>query len=108
VLGIYGEGIETRTATFDTVVPDWRRWQAVHRRECRFVARIRGSIVGWTALGRYSTREVYAGVAWESVYVGEAGRGRGVGGDPIAKPTGVRRADEGVGSSARHRPRQEG
>jgi len=79
VLGIYGEGIETRTATFDTVVPDWRRWHAVHRRECRFVARIGGSVVGWTALGSYSSREVYFGVAWESVYVAETARGRGVG-----------------------------
>jgi phosphinothricin acetyltransferase len=43
------------------------------------VARIDDRVVGWTALGRYSTREVYAGVAWESVYVDEAARGRGVG-----------------------------
>jgi phosphinothricin acetyltransferase len=35
--------------------------------------------MGWTALGRYSSREVYAGVAWESVYVAEPARGRGVG-----------------------------
>ncbi|HEY8987416.1 MAG TPA: GNAT family N-acetyltransferase, partial [Candidatus Limnocylindrales bacterium] len=34
---------------------------------------------GWTALGRYSPREVYAGVAWESVYVDSAVRGRGIG-----------------------------
>ncbi|MEA2547598.1 MAG: hypothetical protein QOE42_196, partial [Chloroflexota bacterium] len=49
------------------------------RRDCRFVARLDGRVVGWTALGRYSTREVYAGVAWESVYVDAAARGRGVG-----------------------------
>jgi phosphinothricin acetyltransferase len=36
-------------------------------------------VAGWTAIGRYSTREVYAGVAWESVYVAESARGRGVG-----------------------------
>jgi phosphinothricin acetyltransferase len=80
VLAIYGEGIATGNATLETTVPDWRRWNATHRRECRFVARIGGDIVGWTAIGSYSTRDVYAGVAWESVYVAAAARGRGVGG----------------------------
>ncbi|HEX7221951.1 MAG TPA: GNAT family N-acetyltransferase [Candidatus Limnocylindrales bacterium] len=80
VLGIYGEGIATGNATLETAVPDWRRWNATHRRECRFVARIGGDIVGWTAIGSYSSRDVYAGVAWESVYVAAAARGRGVGG----------------------------
>ena len=36
-------------------------------------------VVGWTALGGYSARKVYAGVAWESVYVAAMARGRGVG-----------------------------
>jgi phosphinothricin acetyltransferase len=79
VLRIYGEGIATGIATFDTKVPDWRRWHAVHRRECRLVARLNGAVVGWTALSNYSARDVYAGVAWESVYVAESARGRGVG-----------------------------
>ena len=80
VLRIYGEGIATGIATFDTALPDWRRWHATHRRECRLVARLDGEVVGWTALSNYSARNVYAGVAWESVYVAEAARGRGVGG----------------------------
>jgi phosphinothricin acetyltransferase len=80
VLGIYAKGIATGNATLETALPDWGHWNASHRRDCRLVARNgRGRIVGWTALGRYSTREVYAGVAWESVYVDEAARGRGVG-----------------------------
>jgi L-amino acid N-acyltransferase YncA len=79
VLEIYGQGIATGIATFETVVPAWRAWHAAHRSDCRFVARVDGRVVGWTALGRYSSREVYAGVAWESVYVAEAARGRGVG-----------------------------
>jgi L-amino acid N-acyltransferase YncA len=79
VLRIYGEGIATGNATLDTAVPDWRRWHATHRRECRLVARLDGEVVGWTALSNYSARNVYAGVAWESVYVAEAARGRGVG-----------------------------
>ena len=80
VLAIYAEGIATGTATFETVVPDWRRWHATHRREPRLVARgAGGEVLGWTALSSWSGREVYAGVCWESVYVAAAARGRGVG-----------------------------
>ena len=79
VLEIYILGIATGNATLETSAPDWARWHASHRRDCRLVARLGDRVVGWTALGRYSTREVYAGVAWESVYVDEAARGRGVG-----------------------------
>ena len=80
VLEIYGQGIDTGNATLETATPDWAHWQTSHRRDCRLVARDEeGRVLGWTALGRYSTREVYAGVAWESVYVDVAARGRGVG-----------------------------
>jgi L-amino acid N-acyltransferase YncA len=79
VLEIYRQGISTGVATFETVVPEWRAWTASHRRDCRFVARLGGRVVGWTAVARYSSREVYSGVAWESVYVDAAARGRGVG-----------------------------
>jgi phosphinothricin acetyltransferase len=79
VLDIFGQGIASGVATFETVVPDWDRWDAGHRRDCRFVARLGGRVVGWTALSSYSTRAVYAGVAWESVYVDAAARGRGIG-----------------------------
>jgi L-amino acid N-acyltransferase YncA len=79
VLEIYGQGIATGIATFETLVPDWAHWHTSHRRDCRLVARLGGRVVGWTALGRYSTRAVYEGVAWESVYVDASARGRGVG-----------------------------
>ncbi len=35
--------------------------------------------MGWATLSHYSARAVYRGVAWESVYVAEEARGRGVG-----------------------------
>ena len=79
ILAIYGQGIAAGVATFEIVVPEWRAWNASHRRDCRFVARLDGRVVGWTAVARYSSRDVYAGVAWESVYVDAAARGRGVG-----------------------------
>jgi L-amino acid N-acyltransferase YncA len=79
VLRIYGEGMATGFATFDTTVPTWTEWDAAHRSDCRFVARIEDIVVGWTALSPYSARKVYSGVAWESVYVAAAARGQGIG-----------------------------
>ncbi len=59
VLEIYDQGIATGNATLETATPDWAHWQTSHRRDCRLVARAGdGGVVGWTALGRYSTREV--------------------------------------------------
>src|SRR5690349_24091764 len=79
VLAIYAEGIADGNATLETAVPDWHHWHASHRRDCRLVARLGGEVVGWTANGRYSTRDEYAGVAWDGVYVAASARGRGVG-----------------------------
>ena len=73
--------------------PATRRWSArrptgaistartarMPARRPRWIGRHGGPVVGWTALGGYSARKVYSGVAWESVYVAEDARGRGVG-----------------------------
>jgi len=77
---IYSEGIATGDATLEREAPDWGHFDRSHPTECRFVARDdSGAVVGWTALGGYSARKVYGGVAWESVYVAEGARGAGVG-----------------------------
>ena len=78
---IYAEGIATGDATLEREAPDWDRGDRSHRHDCRFVGRLQrgGPVVGWVALTAYSARRVYSGVAWESVYVAEAARGRGVG-----------------------------
>jgi phosphinothricin acetyltransferase len=78
---IYAEGIETGDATLEREAPDWDHFDRSHPPDCRLVARegIGGPVVGWTALGGYSSRKVYGGVAWESVYVAAAVRRRGVG-----------------------------
>ena len=78
---IYAEGIATGDATFERDVPDWSHWNHSHRPECRLVARDpkTGEVVGWAALTLASSRRVYSGVAWESVYVADAWRGHGVG-----------------------------
>ena len=78
---IYAEGIATNNASLEREPPDWAHFDHSHRPDCRLVARdgAGGEIVGWTALGGYSARKVYRGVAWESVYVAAAARGLGVG-----------------------------
>lgn len=80
VLRIYAEGIATGQASFETQVPSWPEWHAAHFAWPRLVARARdGRVLGWCALSPVSRREVYAGVAEESVYVDPAARGKGVG-----------------------------
>jgi phosphinothricin acetyltransferase len=77
---IYAEGIATGDATLEREAPDWSHFDRSHPAECRLVARSSpGTVLGWTALGGYSARRVYSGVAWESVYVAEGARGHGVG-----------------------------
>lgn len=79
VAAIYLEGIETGNATFQTEAPSWETWDKAHHLHCRLVAVVDGIIAGWAALSPVSMRSVYAGVAEESVYVGEKFRGQGIG-----------------------------
>ena len=88
---IYAEAMATGNATFETVVPEWPAWDAAHRPECRLVARMSGEVVGFLVLSAYSSRAVYAGVAWESIYIGAEARGRGVG--KVLLAAGCRAAD---------------
>jgi L-amino acid N-acyltransferase YncA len=79
VRAIYAEGIATGNATFETEAPSWAEWNATHLAGHRFVARVGGVVVGWVALAPVSDRCAYAGVAEDSVYVGERARGHGIG-----------------------------
>ena len=80
VLAIYAEGVATGDATFQTEIPSWGEWDAAHLARPRLAARdADGRVLGWCALSPVSRREVYRGVAEESVYVAAAARGRGVG-----------------------------
>lgn len=76
---IYGEGIATGTATFTTEVPAREVLDEVWLPDHRWVAEIDGCVVGWAALSPVSSRECYAGVAENSIYVADGMRGRGVG-----------------------------
>jgi L-amino acid N-acyltransferase YncA/DNA-binding transcriptional ArsR family regulator len=76
---IYGEGIATGIATFETAVPTKSALDAKWLPEHRWVAELDGQVVAWAAAAPVSTRDCYAGVAETSVYVGDGHRGRGVG-----------------------------
>jgi L-amino acid N-acyltransferase YncA len=79
VSAIYQEGIATGHATFETNAPNWEQWDVGHLAVCRLVARDGAKILGWAALSAVSRRQVYAGVAEVSVYIGTESRGQGVG-----------------------------
>jgi phosphinothricin acetyltransferase len=89
---IYGEGIATGNATFETELPAWEKWDSTHHKDCRLAALEpfgrdsefvipleKVTVIGWAALSPVSVRLVYRGVAEVSVYVAAAARGRGVG-----------------------------
>ncbi|MFZ0913781.1 MAG: N-acetyltransferase family protein [Candidatus Korobacteraceae bacterium] len=78
---IYGQGIATGNATFETSVPDWKEWDERHLQSCRLIARWDRKVLGWAALSRVSSRRVYEGVAEVSIYVADEARGHGVGGE---------------------------
>ena len=79
VLEIFEEGMATRQATFETSAPSWEQWDAAHLPDCRLVARVEGSVIGWAALSPVSPRDCYAGVAEVGIYVRDTARGQGVG-----------------------------
>jgi len=79
VRAIYLEGIATGHASFETQAPAWEAWDATHFPAPRLAAVSDERVIGWAALGRISTRAVYAGEAEVSVYVANGQRGLGVG-----------------------------
>lgn len=79
VAAIYKEGIDTKTATFQSDVPSYEAWNQSHIKACRLVAEADNKVVGWTALSPCSSRCVYAGVAEVSIYIKGDYRGKQVG-----------------------------
>ena len=81
VAAIYNEGIEERTATFET------RHRNAAEMAARFggphhpflVAERDGEVLGFASLTPYSERDVYSGVGEVNLYVAGPARGRAVG-----------------------------
>jgi phosphinothricin acetyltransferase len=79
VQSIYGKGIETGNATFQTTVKSWEDWQSSVLPSTGFAAFDGNRMLGWTALSSVSDRCVYSGVAEVSVYVDLSAQRKGVG-----------------------------
>ena len=80
VLAIYQAGLDTGQASFETVAPDWKAFDAAKLRGHRFTAADAGGrVLGWVAVSPVSARRVYAGVVEHSVYVLPACHRRGIG-----------------------------
>jgi phosphinothricin acetyltransferase len=94
VAAIYNEGIEDRSATFETQLRspgDVMNWLVDQYPV--LVAEADGEVVGFARIGEYSDRCVYEGVGEHAVYVARAARGHGVGRallDAIAEEAGRR------------------
>lgn len=76
---IYLAGLATGNASFETQAPEWEAWDSNHLKHSRLVVEDESKVIGWAALSPVSGRCVYGGVAEVSIYVAEAGRGKGTG-----------------------------
>lgn len=79
VLEIYGHGIASGMATFETTVPEWDLFNLKYLPHSRIIAIDDKVPVGWAALSPVSAREVYKGVAEVSVYVHQQQQRKGIG-----------------------------
>jgi L-amino acid N-acyltransferase YncA len=82
IAAIYNEGIQERTATFETDLrthAEIEAWLAAGRRLPVLVAAEGGAVRGWARIAPYSERTAYAGVGEASAYVARMARGRGIG-----------------------------
>jgi L-amino acid N-acyltransferase YncA len=79
VLEIYGHGIASGMATFETKVPDWEGFNLKYLPHSRLLAIENNVPVGWAALTPVSVRACYSGVAEVSVYVHQQHQRKGIG-----------------------------
>ena len=76
---IYKEGLATGIASFETSIPEWENWDEKFLKQCRYVALIKNEVVAWCSLTSVSKREVYKGVAEDTIYVSKLHQGKGIG-----------------------------
>ncbi|MEP2937585.1 MAG: GNAT family N-acetyltransferase [Gilvibacter sp.] len=79
VAQIYTDGLATGVASFETKIPTWSEWDSKFLPVCRFVATIDEVVIGWCALSAVSKRDVYRGVAEDTIYLSAQHRGKGWG-----------------------------
>ena len=79
---IYNQGIEDRTATFETEARTAGAVEELHTRMRRYPAVVvedGNRVVGFAWTSEYRPRAAYAGVAEFTIYVARTARGQGVG-----------------------------
>jgi len=79
VAAIYEEGLKTGIATFETEVPDWKTWNRKFLPYCRYVVLVDQKVEAWCALSAISKRDVYRGVAENTLYVSQTHQKKGIG-----------------------------
>ena len=79
VADIYRQGLETRNATFETVVPDYETWIKKFHPHLLWVAESEQVVIGWAGLQPISNRKVYEGVVEVTIYLDGKHTGKGVG-----------------------------
>ena len=81
VVAIYNQGIEERTATFETRLRTVEEMRAVIASDYPMLVAIGlgGAVIGWAGLSAYRARACYAGIVEFSVYLDPSARGRGLG-----------------------------
>jgi L-amino acid N-acyltransferase len=81
---IYNHAVLNTTASYDYDPRDMKHrlaWFELHQRQDLpvFVAEIDGAVIGWSSLSKYHDRMGYRFTVEDSVYIGEAHRGKGIG-----------------------------
>lgn len=76
---IYRQGIDTRSATFETHTPSWEVFDKKFMTVGRLAALEKGTVTGWIALVQVSQRECYRGIAEISVYIHHHHHRKGIG-----------------------------
>lgn len=76
---IYQQGIDTRSATFETQTPSWEVFDKKFMQVGRLVAVENNIVTGWIALVPVSQRECYRGIAEISVYIHNDHHRKGIG-----------------------------
>ena len=79
VISIYKKGLDTGMASFETTVPSWENWDQKFLSVCRFVIEHDSEVIGWCALSKVSEREVYKGVAEDTIYIDPKFHGNKIG-----------------------------
>lgn len=93
IAAIYNQGIEDRTATFETQPrsrTDVVRW--LDGEHPVIVVEEEGHVVAFASTSSYRTRACYSGIAETSVYVARQARGRGAGKLALSTLIGAARA----------------